>query len=64
VRLKRDDRPAPQRSRCGEDCCNLSWMMAVIVNDQNAAWFAPNVESPLGASEVPKTCGGLFKGQA
>ena len=52
MRLERDDDPPVERARRVEHRRNLGRMMAVVVDDQNAARLAAHLEAPLGAAEL------------
>ena len=57
VRLERDDDAPVQRTRRREHGRNLSWMMAVVVDNQDAVRFAAQLEPALGAAKLAQTGG-------
>ena len=57
VRLKRDDDAAVQRARRGQHRRDLGRMMAVVVDDENAARLAADLEPALGAAELAQAGG-------
>ena len=63
MRLERHDDPPIERAGGVQNGCDLRWVMAVVVDNQDAVRFATNLEAPLGATEGAEPRRHLVEGQ-